>query len=137
MAADAGRSSCGSSRGAWRVAGAAWCSRSRSGLVAVALAFAVPQSRGARSCASSISAASPWSGSQRCLPAEERPLAAGLGAPVSRAEAEAVLGRAGGACHRRPGEPQLYRADGVVSALLATPEPVLLSELRRVTAGRC
>ncbi len=35
------------------------------------------------------------------------------------------------------GEPQLYERDGVVSAVLATPEPVLLSELRPATARRC
>jgi len=59
--------------------------------------------------------------------AEERPLASGLGVPVSRAEAEATLGTA----VKLPpsvGRPRLYLSSGFVSVLLATPEPVLLSE---------
>ena len=62
-------------------------------------------------------------------PAQERPLAVSLGSPVSPGVAETALGRP----FRLPavsGMPRLYEQDGVVSTLLATPEPVLLSELR-------
>jgi hypothetical protein len=62
--------------------------------------------------------------------AEERPLGAGLGRPVTAAEAASALG----APFRLPatrGTPVLREADGAVSALLATPAPVLLTE----TAG--
>jgi hypothetical protein len=62
-------------------------------------------------------------------PAEERSLAVGIGDPVGRADAESLLG---GAVALPPseGELQLYEQNGVVSALLATPEPVLLSQFR-------
>jgi hypothetical protein len=62
-------------------------------------------------------------------PAQERSLAAGLGRPVTAAEAEQALG----APVRLPatdGQLQLYLRDGFVSALLATPGPVLLTEFR-------
>jgi hypothetical protein len=62
-------------------------------------------------------------------PAQERPLAASLGGPISAAEARAVLGQP----FRLPtvaGTPQLYAQDTVVSTLLAAPEPLLLSELQ-------
>ena len=69
--------------------------------------------------------------------AEERPLAVGLGAPVSRAEAEAVLGGPV-ALPRVNGEPQLYEREGVVSAVLATPEARAVERASaRPTAGRC
>lgn len=55
--------------------------------------------------------------------AERRALAAALGVPVTRAEADAILGEP----FRRAGVP-LYRAGPVVSALL--PGDLLLSELR-------
>jgi len=48
---------------------------------------------------------------------------------VSPARAEAVLG-VPFALPRVDGEPQLYEREGVVSAVLAAPEPVLLSEFR-------
>jgi hypothetical protein len=62
-------------------------------------------------------------------PARERPLAASLGQPVSEAEAATILG---GPFRVPPvtGRPRLYAQGGVVSILLATPQPVLLSELR-------
>ena len=67
---------------------------------------------------------------QTLPPAARRPLAAGLGRPVGRAEAERALG----APVRLPAGAagtQLYLRDGVVSALLETGAgPVLLSELR-------
>ena len=63
---------------------------------------------------------------QTLPPAEKRALAAGLGRPVGRAEAERALG--GGA--RLPAE-QLYLRDGVVSAIVETDAgPVLFSALR-------
>jgi hypothetical protein len=62
--------------------------------------------------------------------AEERPLGAGLGGPVTAAKAATVLG----APFRLPatrGTPVLREVDGAVSTLLATPAPLLLTE----TAG--
>ncbi len=103
------------------------------GLLAVALAFAVPQAR------SSILRFFHLGGVtvervSTLPPAEQRPLAAGLGVPVSRVAAEAALGGQV-ALPRVRGELQLYARGGVVSAVLATPEPVLLSELRTGDAG--
>jgi hypothetical protein len=60
-------------------------------------------------------------------PAEERPLAADLGTRVTAAAAARVLG-APFALPRTSGTPALYEQYGVVSALLATPEPTLLDE---------
>src|SRR5262245_38190670 len=99
------------------------------GLLALAVALAVPDAR------SSILRFLHLGGVTiervSTLPAaEERPLAADLGAPVTPARAAAVLGRP----FRLPevkGSPQLRESNGTVSALLATPEPVLLTE----TAG--
>jgi hypothetical protein len=64
--------------------------------------------------------------------AQERPLAAGLGDPVTAEEAALVLGRPF-ALPPTSGRPQLYERYQVVSAVLALPEPVLLSELRADT----
>jgi hypothetical protein len=61
--------------------------------------------------------------------AEERPLAADLGRRVSATEAKAVLG-APFRLPRTSHEPALYERAPTVSALLATPEPVLLTETR-------
>jgi hypothetical protein len=61
--------------------------------------------------------------------AQERPLAAYLGSPVSPAKAQDALGEP----VRLPpsgARLQLYLGSGVVSVLLATPSPVLLSEFR-------
>ena len=60
-------------------------------------------------------------------PAEQRPLAADLGSPVGAARARAILG---GPLRLPPvaGAPALYERDGTVSALLADPEPLLLTE---------
>src|SRR5262245_19996473 len=63
--------------------------------------------------------------------AEERPLAADLGAPITPARAAALLGRPFG-LPRVKGTPQLRETDATVSALLATPEPVLLTETAAV-----
>ncbi len=60
---------------------------------------------------------------------QERPLAADLGPVVDAQAAEAALG----APARLPamhGSPQLHLRDGVVSLLLAAPQPLLLSEFR-------
>jgi hypothetical protein len=62
-------------------------------------------------------------------PAQERPLAASLGQLVDPETAAAALG----APLRLPplnGSPRLHLQDGVVSVLLAGPQPVLLSEFR-------
>ena len=61
-------------------------------------------------------------------PAQELPLAANLGPQVDSATAEAALG---GPVRLPPlkGVPRLHLTSGVVSTLLATPQPVLLSEL--------
>jgi hypothetical protein len=62
-------------------------------------------------------------------PAQEQPLAADLGPPVDADAADAALGMP----LRLPklsGTPKLHLRDGVVSVLLATPQPLLLSEFR-------
>jgi hypothetical protein len=97
-------------------------------LLALAIAFAVPPARSAILRFLDI-------GGVRIervdtLPAaQERPLADALGGvPATAAEARELLGvpfRAPNGLH-----PQLYRSGLSVSALLATPEPVLLTELR-------
>ena len=61
-------------------------------------------------------------------PARERPLSAGLGPVAGTAEVRAALG----APMRLPkgaGSAQVHLHDGVASVVLATPQPVLLSEL--------
>jgi hypothetical protein len=65
--------------------------------------------------------------------AEERPLSASLGARTSYADARLLLG----APFRTPAglRPHLYRAGQSISALLATPEPVLLTELQTGVDG--
>lgn len=62
-------------------------------------------------------------------PARERPLGAGLGTRVTAEQAEQVLGRAF-ALPTLAGQPTLRLSAGVVSTLLADPEPILLSEFR-------
>jgi hypothetical protein len=97
-------------------------------LVAIGVAFAVPQARSAILRFLHVGGATIELVST--LPAaEERSLAADLGRPVDRAEAAAALGR------DEPlpdsfGRPQLYLRDGVVSALVAAPERVLVSQFR-------
>jgi len=97
-------------------------------VLAVAIAFAVPPARSAILRVLHIGGATV----ERVdtLPeAEERPLAAGLGRPVSVSEATEILGRAP-LLPDTDGTPTLYEQDGVVSTLLAGPEPLLLSEVR-------
>jgi len=66
--------------------------------------------------------------------AEERPLTAGLGAPITPEAAALVLGRPV-VLPPTAGKPRLYQTGGVVSALLATPDPVLVSELDAGSGG--
>jgi hypothetical protein len=61
-------------------------------------------------------------------PAQVRPLGAALGEPVTPAEAKALLG-VPFALPPVNGTPALYSRNGIVSTVLATPAPVLLSEL--------
>jgi hypothetical protein len=92
-------------------------------VVALAVAFAVPDSRGAILRFFHL-------GGVRVVrvdtlpPAEARPLAAGLGEPVSDARAAELLGTAFLPARHGP----LYQQGGFVSTLLAVPEPALLSE---------
>ena len=104
-------------------------------LLALGIAFAVPQSRAALLRVLHVGGVTvgrvqtlPTSGAAQVpllqtLPAaQERPFASTLGAPVSAAEAEALLGRPFGV------QARLYRSGDIVSALLRG--PVVLSELR-------
>jgi hypothetical protein len=95
-------------------------------VVAVGIAFAVPPARSAILDFFRIGGVDV----ERVTtlpPAEERPLAAGLGDPIGREEADALLGGRV-ALPDTDGEPQLYERFGVVSTVLATPEPVLVSQ---------
>jgi hypothetical protein len=95
-------------------------------LLALAVAFAVPPARSAILRFFHLGGVT-VERVDTVPPAQERPLAADLGAPISRAGARLELGRP----FRLPPEAsgaRLYGAGGVVSAVLATPEPVLLSE---------
>src|SRR4051794_33706305 len=96
--------------------------------LALAIAFAVPPARSAILRVLHIGGATVER--VETLPeAEERPLAADLGRPVGVTEATEILGRKP-SLPAVSGTPRLYERDGVVSVLLATPEPVLLSEIR-------
>jgi hypothetical protein len=95
-------------------------------LVAVGVAFAVPQARSAILRLLHVGGATVELVST--LPAaEERPLAVGLGRPVTEGEAEAALGGPVLLPDLR-GEPRLHEQNGIVSVVLAVPEPVLLSQ---------
>jgi len=96
--------------------------------VAIAAAFAVPQSRGAVLRFIGLGAVH-VEFVDRLPPAQERPLAAGLGAPISPAVARGVLGRAPLQPSLKPA-PTLHGMEGVVSLLfLHEGDPVLLSEI--------
>jgi hypothetical protein len=102
-------------------------------LVAIGIAFAVPPARSALLDLFRIGGVEVER--VTTLPAaEERALSARLGLPVSRTEAEALLGGRV-ALPASAGEPQLYELDGFVSAVLATPEPVLVSQFRPSSGG--
>jgi hypothetical protein len=99
----------------------AWLLVLAAAILALGVAFAVPQSRAALLRVLHLGGVTIER--VHTLPAaEERPLASTLGTPVSAAEAEALLGRPFGVRAR------LYRSGEIVSALLAG--PVVLSELR-------
>ena len=97
-------------------------------LLAIAVAFAVPGARSAILRAFHLEGATVVRVGV-LPPAEERPLAALIGEPVSAAQAQQLLGVPVvlPPLDRRP---QLYAESGVVSALLDLNEPVLLSELQ-------
>lgn len=101
-------------------------------VLALAIAFAVPPARSAILRFLHIGGVS--IARVDTLPAvQERSLGASLGVPTSAFGAREVLG----APFRAPAgvQPRLYRAGQAVSALLATPEPVLLTEFRAGTDG--
>jgi|tagenome__1003787_1003787.scaffolds.fasta_scaffold20812701_3 hypothetical protein len=96
-------------------------------VVALAIAFAVAPARSAILRFFHLGAVS----IERVdtLPAaRERPLSSSLGVPIAQADARSLLGTP----FRAPAhlQPRLYRSGQSVSALLAAPDPVLLTELR-------
>jgi hypothetical protein len=95
-------------------------------VAAIAVAFAVPSARSA--ILRFLHLGGVRIDRVETLPAAQQvPLAAALGTQIPADEARAILGRA----FRLPATAsgaRLYQQDGVVSALLATPAPVLLSE---------
>jgi len=102
-------------------------------LVAIGIAFAVPPARSAILDLFHLGGVT-IERAETLPAAEERPLGAALGRPVSRQEAEGILGRPV-VLPRVKGEPHLYEREGVISAVLATPEPVLVSALRPLGGG--
>jgi hypothetical protein len=99
----------------------AWAVALAAALLALGVAFAVPQSRAALLRVLHVGGVT-VERVQTLPAAQERPLASTLGMRVSAAEAEALLGRPFGV------QARLYRSGDVVSALLRG--PVVLSELR-------
>src|SRR5262245_44242035 len=97
-------------------------------VVAIGIAFAVPPARSAILDFFHLGGVT-VERAETLPAAEERPLRAALGRPVGREEAEGILGGPV-VLPRVNGRPQLYEREGVISAVLATPEPVLVSELR-------
>ena len=94
-------------------------------LVAIGIAFAVPPARSAILDLFHLGGVTVEA--SRTSPAATRAVGAALGSPVSAAEAEQVLGEPF-ALPRVNGSSQLYEQSRVVSALVATPEPVLVSQ---------
>ena len=101
-------------------------------VVALAIAFAVPPARSALLRLFHLGGVT-VERVQTLPAAQERPLSASLGVPVTAADARELLGTR----FRAPGDlaPQLYRSGQSVSALLAAPDPVLLTELRAGVNG--
>lgn len=99
----------------------AWLAAVAAAVLAVGVAFAVPQSRAALLRVFHLGGVT-VERVRTLPPAQERALAASLGTPVSAADAAAVLGRPFGV------DARLYASGDLVSALL--PGPVVLSELR-------
>jgi hypothetical protein len=97
-------------------------------LIAIAVAFAVPGARSAILRAFHLEGATVVRVGV-LPPAEERPLAVGIGAPVSPGQAQQLLG-VPVMLPPLAERPQLYAESAVVSALLDLNEPVLLSELQ-------
>ena len=96
--------------------------------IALAVAFAVPQARSALLRIFHLGGVTVRR-VETLPPARERPLDAGLGPRVSLAQAQRTLG----APFRLPtkrGGVQLHERDGVVSAMVAVPEPLLVSAFR-------
>jgi hypothetical protein len=102
-------------------------------VVAVGIAFAVPPARSAILDLFDFGGVTVERVST--LPAaEERPLGADLGRRISYGEARGILGGP----VRLPdvdGRPQLYEREGAISVVLATPEPVLVTQLRPLGGG--
>lgn len=96
--------------------------------LAIAVAFAVPGARSAILRAFHLEGATVVRVGV-LPPAEERPLAALIGYPVSAAQAQQLLG-VPVVLPPLEKRPRLYAESGVVSALLDLNEPVLLSELQ-------
>jgi hypothetical protein len=101
-------------------------------LLALAIAFAVPPARSALLRFFHLGGVT-IERVDTLPPAQERSLGSSLGVPITASAARELLG----ARFRVPGdlEPQLYRSGQVVSTLLATPDPVLLSEFRAGARG--
>jgi hypothetical protein len=98
-------------------------------LVAIAVALAVPGARSAILHALHLEGAT-IERVDVLPPAQERPLGAALGAPITHEAAEIVLGRPF-ALPPTTAPPRLRIQSGrVISTLLADPDPVLLTELR-------
>jgi hypothetical protein len=97
-------------------------------LVALGVALAVPQARSAIFRFLHVGGVTVER--VATLPAaEERELAADLGTPISTDTAEALLGGPV-VLPETNGTPMLYGQGSIVSVVLATPEPVLLSQVR-------
>jgi hypothetical protein len=101
--------------------------------VAIGIAFAVPPARSA--ILDFLRLGGVTVERVQTLPAaEERALGADLGRRVTSSEAEGILGRT----VELPdvnGQPRLYEREGVISTVLATPAPVLVSQLRPLGGG--
>src|SRR5262245_45998811 len=97
-------------------------------VVAIGIAFAVPPARSAILDFFHLGGVT-VERAETLPAAEERPLGAALGRPVTRDEAEGILGGPV-VLPRVSGQPRLYERNGVISAVLATPDAVLVSALR-------
>ena len=102
--------------------------------VAIGIAFAVPPARSAILDFFHLGGVTVERVST--LPAaEERPLGAELGRRVTTHEAEGILGGPVAAPATRTGSRSSTSARASISAVLATPEPVLVSQLRPLGGG--
>jgi hypothetical protein len=102
-------------------------------VVAIGIAFAVPPARSAILDFFRLGGVTVERFST--LPAaEERPLGAEIGRRVSYGEARGILGGPV-VLPDVDGRPPLYEREGAISFLLATPEPVLVTQLRPLGGG--